>query len=314
MKPAPSQTKDEIMTIITGTNSSETKTGTAAADTITGLAGNDTLYGRAGNDTISGDAGTDTLYGEAGNDIIKAGTGIGYLYGGDGNDQLFYDPTTDNIAKVGQYLAGSVLKGDAGTDTLNISNEGTYTAGTATKAAMTEVYVDDAGIGHITLTKPDAAWDFTGSEAGTFSGIESVVAAGAGGFLFTAVSDSGVKNVTGTAAADQFFGGFGGEKFVGGAGNDDFSGGGGIDTFVSTTTDADRFFFDLEAAGKTTITGFNGAGVKGGDTIIVDPYLLKSPGTQITEDAGTTTFKLTADMSFTVDAVGLKQGVDWFFT
>jgi Ca2+-binding RTX toxin-like protein len=303
------------MATITGTNSSETKTGTAAADTITGLGGNDTLYGRAGNDTISGDAGTDKLYSEAGNDILKGGTGIGYLYGGDGKDQLFYDPTTDNIAKVGQSLAGSVLKGDAGTDTLNISNKATYTSGTATKPALTEVYVDDAGIGHITLTKPDAAWDFTGSDAGTYSGIESVVAAGGGGLRFTAdLVGSGVKNVTGSAAADQFFGGFGGETFKGGAGNDDFRGGGGTDTFVSEETDADRFFFDLKAAGKTAVTGFNGAGVKDGDTIIIDPYLLTSPKTQISEYAGTTTFKLTADMSFTVDAVGLKQDVDWFFT
>lgn len=303
------------MATINGTNSNETKTGTAAADTITGLGGNDTLYGRAGNDTLDGGTGTDKLYGEAGNDILKGGTGIAHLFGGDGNDQLFYDPTTDNIAKVGQYLAGSVLDGGAGTaDTLNIGNKGTYTSGTTTKAALTEVYIDDAGIGHITLTKPDAAWNFTGSEAGTFTGIENLAVSGAGGLRFTAdLYGSGVKNVTGTASADEFFGGFGGETFKGGAGNDTFSGGGGTDKFMSEKTDADRFVFDLECEGSTTITGFNGAGVKGGDTIIIDPYLIASPKTQISEYAGKTTFKLTDDMSFTVDAVGLKQGVDWFF-
>lgn len=88
---------------------------------VHGGAGDDVIFGGGGNDKLYGEGGTDTLKGEAGDDILNGGSGIAYLYGGDGADRLNYDPTASDIFVVGNSLAPSILDGDAGTDTLNIS-------------------------------------------------------------------------------------------------------------------------------------------------------------------------------------------------
>ncbi|MGD9918687.1 MAG: Hint domain-containing protein [Paenirhodobacter sp.] len=85
------------MTVISGTNGSDTLTGTDCNDTIcasggddvvNAKGGNDLVYGGTGDDYILGGKGNDTLYGDAGDDTLIAGDGFDKLYGGAGNDEL----------------------------------------------------------------------------------------------------------------------------------------------------------------------------------------------------------------------------------
>ena len=75
--------------------------------------------------------------------------------------------------------------------------------------------------------------------------------------------------------------------------------------------------------GDSTVAGFNGAGVKGGDRIMIETPD-GDPGDyhlDVSVVGKTTVFSLTTpDSEFsentntlTVDAVGLVKGVDWFF-
>ncbi len=289
--------------------------------------GNDKVYGGVGNDTLYGDAGTDTIYGDAGNDILKGGSGISKLYGGDGNDQLFYDPTTGNIASIGQYLAGSVLEGNGGTDTLNVFNKSTYTDGTTSKPTLTAIWVDENDIGHIRFMDPASVQ--TGklmSDAGTFNGIEKITVNGSGGASITnhGKYDKYGPGITavGTSGNDRFQSVYESDIFTGGAGNDQFRVGGGNDVVFSEPNDSDTFYFEswsVYTHGKTTITGFNGAGVSGGDIIHLGD--ISGGGYQdvkISESNGKTSFTVDSwsgagSDTWTVDAVGLKQDVDYFF-
>jgi Ca2+-binding RTX toxin-like protein len=298
--------------------------GEAGDDFIYSGNGNDTVYGGIGNDTLYGDGGTDKIYGDGGNDVIKGGTGISYLYGGDGSDQLFYDPTTDNIGKLGQYLSGSALDGGAGTDTLNIFNNSTYTLGAATKASYSAVWVDQNGTGHIRFMPAESTETGTGMvDAGTFTGIEKIVLTGSGGSSITSHGGYGTSlNAVGTSGVDHFQSLQGSDTFKGGAGNDEFRIGAGYDTVVSEANDSDVFYFEYDT-GVSTITGFNGAGVAGGDVIHLCEYGDAGRSfneTTITEADGKTTFNTACTWGdnsigiYTVDAVGLKEGIDYFFT
>ena len=248
------------------------------SDTVYGGNGNDTIYGGIANDFLYGDAGTDFITGDEGNDVIKGGSGISSIYAGDGNDTVYYDPTSSDIGAVGNYLSRSGFGGGDGTDTLHLYNKSTA-AGMPTRLDIT---MDSQEGGHISFQKIGGTAD-QHIDAGTFHGFEKIVAYSAGGIDYTAgMTGYPVKEVVGTAANDTFVGSFMPEKFVGGAGNDEFTGGNGNDTLVSQTNDADRFHFDMVSPQKTTITGFNGAGVPGGDQIFIDDALIRSP-TKVTE-------------------------------
>src|SRR5690349_3474909 len=239
-------------------------------DTGYGGLGNDILYGGKGDDTLYGDAGTDTVKGDAGNDIIKGGTGIAYLYGGDGNDSLDYDPTTENISKVKGYLADSLLDGNAGSDTLNIFNHGTYTSGTASKPTITQVNMEGRFSGDIYFTNPTPD-KYESIDVGHFQGIEKITVTGAGKLEFNGTYSAGKGiDVTGTAGNDVFHSYGSSDTMRGAGGNDDFYISGGKDTIVSGNNDNDRFYFDATAPVDATITGFNGAGEYGGDRLYFD--------------------------------------------
>jgi hypothetical protein len=293
-------------------------------DFVYGGDGNDVVYGGIGNDSLYGDAGTDTLKGDAGNDIIKGGTGISYLYGGDGNDTLHYDPSTDNIAKIGNYLSGSQLNGDAGTDTLNIYNRTTYTSGTTQKAAHTFVGVDEYGKGSIRFV--DGANPYGNYDtAGTFKGIEKIVVSGAGGMTFFGPWESYTGgpglDITGTAVADTFRSAYMADTMRGGGGNDTFYFGDGNDKVFSETNDADIFQINTYDYGNKTITGFNGAGAYGGDRIYIANDYQGTPDPIITQSNGKTTISVSwyepgegsPHATYTIDKVGLVEGVDYFF-
>jgi Ca2+-binding RTX toxin-like protein len=333
------------MATIEGGPNNDVKSGTDAADLIYGYAGNDSLYGKAGADRIWGGLGddrlfggngwdilyggagsdklygegnTDTLKGEDGNDILNGGSGIAYLYGGNGNDQLTYDPTTSDIFALGNYLAPSILDGDAGTDTLNISNRATSQSfeGT-TEAAGTEIFMTGRNSGQLYFE--DEFESFI--DVGRFQEIEKLTATGKGGLQFSGYDTLGPGiDVTGTAEDDIFSSFAADDTMRGGAGNDRFTAVGGHDTIISDSNDADQFIFSADyfyLVGTTDITGFNGAGTVYGDQL----HFMNNPGDQavlnISTKGGKTIFNLTTpfgtNTQVTVDAVGLEEGADYFF-
>jgi Ca2+-binding RTX toxin-like protein len=81
-----------------------------------GLTTGITLVGYAGHDTLYGGDGDDVVLGFEGNDIVNGGNGFDQLVGGDGNDVM------DGGATGGIY--GDRLFGDAGDDTLTVSDNG----------------------------------------------------------------------------------------------------------------------------------------------------------------------------------------------
>lgn len=347
------------MATINGTSAAETKTGTTAADLIYGYGGNDSLYGRAGNDQVwgglgddkiwgeagddtlrgddgadtvyggdgndlayggigndamYGDGGTDRMYGEAGNDILKGGTGIAKLYGGDGIDTLHYAPTSSDIDDIGNYLSTSYLSGE----TVYIYNNSTD-AGLPTKTFIVNPDVNTEG--------PDEYIQFgTDSrrvEAGYIEGNPDLVVVGSGGLVYVGPDFAGGTNkVTGTDVKDTFYGGYESEVLKGGPGDDTFHIDGGNDLLISEVNDADAFYFGPAYYGtNTTVTGFNGAGVSGGDTVYIQGGSLGYiPTPSISESNGKTTISMGQNPAYgdpnseiTVDAVGLVSGVDYFF-
>jgi Ca2+-binding RTX toxin-like protein len=292
--------------------------GDDGADHLLGGNGWDILYGGAGNDKLFGEGDTDTLKGEAGNDILNGGSGIAYLYGGDGEDQLNYNPTKSDIFIVGNYLAPSILDGDAGTDTLNISNEATFQSfeGT-TEGAGTAIYMTGRTSGQLYFEDQS----FSYINVGKFQDVEKLTVAGKGGLEFNGYDTLGTgTDVTGTAGND-FFSSFGADDIMrGGAGNDQFTAIGGHDTIISESNDADHFTFSADyfyLLGETDITGFNGVGTVEGDQL----HFVNKPGDQavlnVATEGGKTIFDLTTPFGtnthVTVDAVGLVEGVDYFF-
>lgn len=309
------------MANITGTESANTLKGTTGADTIKGLGGNDTIYGNSGddvilggkgNDTLYGDAGTDTVKGEDGNDIVKGGSGKGFLYGGNGDDSVYYDPTTSNIKAVGSYMSGSILKGEAGNDTLNVYNNAKATVNGVESAAKTEAYVSDNGSMYLYFTDKNASYESQIS-VGTASGFETVKFHGVGGVNFTAdYYGSAPHKIEGTSAADTFNSYYGSDTFTGGLGNDTFNMGGGSDTVISGASDADIIYFG-GYGGTTTVKGFNGAGQQAGDKLYFEEYYLDNPDSQVKEANGNTIFTMNSGETVTiVGATGLIEGVDWF--
>jgi hypothetical protein len=287
--------------------------GEAGADTLYGGDGNDIVYGGADNDTLYGDAGTDTLKGEAGNDIMKGGTGISYMYGGDGSDTFYYNPSSSNIKTLGNYLAPTQINGDAGFDTAYVYNDTTYTSGTVQKPTETYIWVEGSKT-HLRYDVPNGAWDAPYSEAGTLNSVEKIIVADTDGpvfFIGDLYANTGV-DITGGAKNDTFQSYYGSDKMRGGGGNDTFFVGGGDDIIYSEANDADTITFN-GWGGSTTINGFNGAGLYGGDRIEVPEYYVHDINTQMVESNGSTTISLdSGDIIKVVGVTGLDLGVDIF--
>lgn len=294
--------------------------GESGKDTLYGSTGNDILYGGADDDSLYGDAGTDTIKGDAGNDIIKGGTGLAFLYGGDGNDSLYYDPTKENISKLKDYFANSVLDGDAGSDTLNIFNNATYTSGKSEKASLTQVNMSGRTSGDIYFYNPTPD-KYEVIDVGHFQEVEKLTVTGAGKLDFNGAYSSGKGiDITGTAKNDVFRSYSSNDTMRGAAGNDDFYVTGGRDTVVSGAGDSDRIYFDATAPVDAVITGFNGAGAYGGDRIYFDDGWAGAIKSTVTEADGKTEFEIESTgyynfgaTTVTVDKTGLEEGVDYFF-
>jgi Ca2+-binding RTX toxin-like protein len=114
------------MSILRGTDNSETINGTGDGDIINGFGGNDQIFGQGGNDSLHGDAGNDKLFGGEGNDVLDGGldgTPVNDAFapdsdtldGGAGIDTASYSQVQHGISA--NLLQGIVL-GQGNVDTL----------------------------------------------------------------------------------------------------------------------------------------------------------------------------------------------------
>lgn len=149
-------------------------------------------------------------------------------------------------------------------------------------------------------------------------------------FVFGGIGDdrleggAGNDKIEGGSGNDTMMGHTGSNVLDGGAGNDTFILGGAFDTVVSDANDADVLHLSktVSFSGRHTMTGFNGAGEAGGDTIQFHHGDHDFWDLIVTERDGKTnfTFHYGNDdwlrgpelQTLTVDTVGLAAGVDYF--
>ncbi len=139
------------MTLILGTDSSDTINGTNLDDTINGGRGDDSIHAAVGDDVIYGDRGYNKLAGGAGKDVIYSGRHSSTLIGGQGDDILVAD-----LSRGGDHiLYGGQLHKDDGTS----SNQFVMTNLNADK--MSEVVITDFVYGQDMLVVEDREIDLT---------------------------------------------------------------------------------------------------------------------------------------------------------
>ena len=226
------------ISIIEGTNDSDTLTGTADPDNIFGNGGNDLLSGGAGNDVLFGGEGSDTLTGGADADIFVVDATIG-------NDVITdFDPDEDIIDMTASGFAFDDLSSNQTADGLLVSWEGgsLLLAGVSGDIDESWFYFmngDPVGV-------PDGIGGADGdvSIMPIFPGLEIRVLEGTNE-NDTLTGDAGTDFIFGFAGNDVLKAGKGDDLLNGGEGNDSLTGGAGQDSFQ----------FD-ENSGNDTITDF----------------------------------------------------------
>jgi Ca2+-binding RTX toxin-like protein len=277
--------------------------GDDGADKLYGGSGDDLAFGGAGNDQLQGGPGNDLLDGGLGNDILTGNAGVNRLFGGGGNDLMIVDQGSASIRT--DEFGETLYDGGTGTDTLRIVQQ--------TKPANPEVNIrfESEFGGHISYLSPQSTTEYS---TGVFRDVEKFEMAAGSGPLYLDGHLAQSFEVTGSQFNDSFVLGQFRSVVRGGAGDDRFSDEGGNDTLISDPNDNDRFVYggDSKTAGFDTITGFNGAGQAGGDVIELNGPTVGL--LEVFEVKGQTWFYHDdSDQSIIVDAVGLKEDVDYFF-
>lgn len=288
--------------VLSGGNDNDLLEGNAGNDVLEGQNGDDILYGKAGNDLLSGGFGLDALYGgvgddtlqgDDGNDTLGGGAGIDNLDGGRGDDLLIGGTSDDALLGGG---GDDTLRGEEGNDTINGGNGADLIFGGAGNDSLTDGDIEGAvldriygGAGNDTLRGGffDLLYGGEGDDLISL-GPEAKGFGGAGNDIIsvryssTAFGGAGDDTINLFFETSTAFGGVGDDEFVfsqdggeayGGAGDDIFvsfgqatmDGGAGDDLFVSHRSY--RFDHYLGRANPDTITGFQGAGIAGGDGI-----------------------------------------------
>ncbi|MCC6597537.1 MAG: type I secretion C-terminal target domain-containing protein [Alphaproteobacteria bacterium] len=152
-------------------------------DIMDGGAGDDLMYGNAGNDTMTGGSGRDILVGGAGMDNINAG---------DDDDAIY-------LAN-GDFVAGEILIGGAGTDTLILTDATTVNLTTGTLATI-EILTGSFGSDVVTLLATNLAGMFTAVDLKTGTDTLNVVASGnISAASIATISNVETGNLTGTTS------------------------------------------------------------------------------------------------------------------
>ena len=330
--------------------------GDGGNDTLSGGSGNDIMWGGSGRDTIYGDAGTDEIHGGSEDDIIYGGLEFDVLYGDAGNDTFYTSGWDDVFGGDGNdtiYGGGGTVHGDAGNDTIYIGDFGSGDAGNDTfifelgrDAGSNDqgMSFSNGGIGFdtfrfinnsdnpymITQISPyfagfsdprDAADGLPSGTMGNLQNFERYEAVGNHALHYNGIGTDADIQVAGDTKNDIFLGGAGDETLEGRAGNDVFDGGEGINVYIGGTG-ADEFRLGPDD-GLSYVRGFEGAGVTGGDRIVIDRWdgAVTAPNAYTTNivqtTAGHTLIQLADDgvvlATLDIDKVGLKFGDDYLF-
>jgi Ca2+-binding RTX toxin-like protein len=222
-------------TRIDGANNAEIVYGSEGVDNATMRLGNDEYHGGGGNDLIVGHGGADKLYGDAGNDIFTIG---GFGSGVQGTTSKADDGNAE-------WVAGDLIVGGAGVDTLRITTgigaiagNNTITLNNANFKSMEVVQVggtagrlnvEDAALqllnDHFYHRANSSVADLSNTLGNNGGSINNVVVDASG------VTTNGLR-FEGNANTNTFIGTTKADVFVGNGGNDTLTGGAGADKFV----------------------------------------------------------------------------------
>jgi|GEM_PF-1733159 len=270
---------DGIDSIIGGTGSDSLRGGDNGdwieggddSDTIVGDDGNDTLYGGAGNDLFgSGDGGDDLIYGEAGTDTHYRNGGNDTFHGGDDRDSYF-DGDGDDL-----------IYGDGGDDYIrtDLGNN------TAYGGDGDDEFVHDNFFG----TAGSAEWyGENGEDTFTLSLGSNTVEGGADNDRFNFFG--GTNIATGGAGADEF--------------NFSLTSMSILNIFDNKTVAFDHEITDFDdGVDSILLNGFGYTAIglaPAKDDVLSMSYDGVNDWTLITDEFGDFTFKITGDVTGTLD-------------
>jgi hypothetical protein len=205
---------------------------------IPGTIGADTINGTAASEIINALAGNDRVFAGAGNDTVFGGDGADTIQGGAGSNRLFGDAGNDTFG--GDTVAGvHVVSGGLGQDTFLVTSPG-------------EAVTINLATGFVTGGYASGS---------TLLSVEAVSARN-GNFAVEIIGTAAAETFTGGRQADTLNGGGGNDRLIGGRGGDMLSGGAGNDSFVFARGEVDG---DI-------ILDFQGAGVAGGDVLVLSGF------------------------------------------
>jgi Ca2+-binding RTX toxin-like protein len=227
---------------------------------ITGGSGNDWICNTQGmNSVINGGPGDDTLHGWGGNDTIEGGPGADSMNGWGGVNTLTYEGSSAGVYV--NLATGEAYGGDADGDTFTSFQN-------LTGSAYNDELVGIAGsvlnglAGDDTLDYSGANVQFLGGDGNdtvNYSAAPSAVTvnlqSGATGGAAAGNTYNSVEDIVGTAFNDSLTALSTGSTLDGGAGNDLLYGGNGSDTFVLGQGYGSDFISDNNQASNTLQLG-----------------------------------------------------------
>ncbi|WP_017667691.1 Ig-like domain-containing protein [Sandarakinorhabdus sp. AAP62] len=237
---------------------------------INGTTAGELIQGTAAAETITALGGNDFVFAGGGNDTVLGGDGADTIRGGTGTNRLFGDAGNDIFG--GDLEFGvHFIDGGAGADTFMVTSAG-------------EKVIIDLNNGTVIGGYANGS---------TLTSIEAVNARNAN-FAVEFTGRSVAETLTGGRLADILSGGGGNDRIIGGRGADMLTGGSGNDTFV---------YQRGEVTGDI-ILDFQGAGVAGGDVLVLTGFGL---GAALTNVGDIWTVSYGAGLTETFQIVGVTS-------
>ncbi|HEX2040892.1 MAG TPA: calcium-binding protein [Acidimicrobiales bacterium] len=221
----------------------ENAIGSAHVDLLTGTNGPNTLSGGDSGDTLEGLGGVDVLNGLGGTDTLKGGAGNDTVAGGDGVDTLDFSgaSTAVTVDLLANQSSGTGTPTNEGTDSLSgIEN--------VLGSALGDVLRGDAGTNTLNGGNGTDRVEYTGATAFVTVNLQSGTGSGADMGSDTLIA---IEDVTGSPQADLLTGGSGPNVLRGGDGNDTLVGGESDDDLHGEGGTADVVSYAAATAGVT---------------------------------------------------------------
>lgn len=327
-----------------------TGTGNALANVISGNSGANILSGGDGDDTLLGNNGDDTLLGGAGQDRLDGGAGADSMEGGAGNDTYIVNHLGDIVVEAadeGIDIVQSAVSFTLGSAIENLTLTGSG-ANSGTGNALANLIIGNSSANILSgLSGNDSLYGGGGNDT-LYGGAGNDIIDGGGGvdlayggagddvFIIATAGDNAFEDInagydvvraaisftlgdnieelvltgtgglkaTGNALANVITGNAGGNTLNGRAGADTLFGGAGVDSFILQKG---------EAHGDV-ILDFSGAGVLGGDRLLLQGY---ATGAKLVNDSGTDQWSVLEGGvrvdSFTITGVTMLIASDFAF-